>query len=129
MKQQINVCEYADDVDCLKPATYCGIISRSAISMIDRGDGIELDYTRPAISIETGIGYACDEHAVRLDPFPMSSGNLIVQAPAMLVRLKQALEFVGLHTVNGAPNQVDVITDPEQMRDLIEAVIAAVERK
>ena len=55
--------------------------------------------------------------------------DLIVQAPVMLVRLKQALEFVGLHTVNGAPNQVDVITDPEQMRDLIEAVIAAVEGK
>jgi hypothetical protein len=47
----------------------------------------------------------------------------------MLARLKQALEFVGLHTGNGAPNQVDVITDPEQMRDLIEAVIAAVEGK
>jgi hypothetical protein len=55
--------------------------------------------------------------------------DLIVQAPAMLAALKQALEFVGLHTGNGAPNQVDVITDPEQMRDLIEAVIAAVEGK
>ena len=55
--------------------------------------------------------------------------DLIVQAPVMLARLKQALEFVGLHTGNGAPNQVDVITDPEQMRDLIEAVIAAVEGK
>ena len=53
--------------------------------------------------------------------------DLIVQAPAMLAALKQALEFVGLHTNNGAPNHVDVITDPEQVRDLIEAVITAAE--
>ena len=125
MKQQINVCEYADDVDCLKPATYCGIISRSAISMIDRGDGIELDYTRPAISIETGIGYACDEHAVRLDPFPMSSGNLIVQAPAMKEALTDLLDWYDEWMESDEPEKLDV----ENSMDAARVVIAAAEGK
>ena len=126
MAQQINnvtVCEYADDVDCLKPATYCGIISRSAISMIDRGDGIELDYTRPAISIETGIGYACDEHAVRLDPFPMSSGNLIVQAPGMKEALTDLLDWYDEWMESDEPEKLDV----ENSMDAARVVIAAAE--
>ena len=126
MAQQINnvtVCEYADDVDCLKPATYCGIISRSAISMIDRGDGIELDYTRPAISIETGIGYACDEHAVRLDPFPMSSGNLIVQAPAMKEALPDLLDWYDEWMESDEPEKLDVEHSMDAVRTILSQVM------
>ena len=39
--------------------------------------------------------------------------------------LETTLEFVGLHTNNGAPGNTEVITDPEKVRFIAETALAA----
>ena len=39
--------------------------------------------------------------------------------------LETTLEFVGLHTGNGAPGNTEVITDPEKVREIIETALEA----